>query len=74
MTDDILAHDPDGLTRDGRTILPDLIRAWAIIGIVVVNVAAFAYPMEAGYHFGGYLTPVDHYADGAVYALFMSKS
>ena len=30
--------------------------------------------MEAGYHFGGYLTPVDHYADGAVYALFMSKS
>ncbi|MEO0983784.1 MAG: DUF418 domain-containing protein [Pseudomonadota bacterium] len=57
-----------------RTILPDLIRAFALIGIVLVNVALFAYPPETGYLAGGYRTDADRTAEFVVTAFFALKS
>ena len=46
----------------GRHILPDLIRAFALFGIVLVNVAFFAFPGDATYHAGGLDTGADNTA------------
>ncbi|MEM7491921.1 MAG: DUF418 domain-containing protein [Pseudomonadota bacterium] len=63
-------------TQDaGREIFPDLARAWALIGIALVNVAYFAYPFAGAlYADGGMNTSVDFAAYFGVNALFLSKS
>lgn len=57
-----------------RQPLPDLIRVWALLGIVLVNVGAFAWPIETGYYSGGLQSPADYMAYGSVTAIFMAKS
>jgi len=64
----------DENTRAGRIVLPDLVRAFALIGIALVNVAYFAYPGDVTYHDGGLQNAVDHSAYFAVNALFLFKS
>lgn len=63
-------------TRDaGRHIFPDLARAWALIGIALVNVGLFAWPgMKGGYAAGGLETGLDQAAFFGVNALFTMKS
>ena len=58
----------------GRHILPDLVRAFAVLGIALVNVAYFAYPGEVTYHDGGLNTSLDHAAYFGVNALFLFKA
>jgi len=58
----------------GRHILPDLVRAFAVLGIVLVNVAYFAWPGEVTYSDGGLETSMDQAADFGVNALFLFKS
>lgn len=55
-------------------ILPDLVRAFALIGIVLVNVAYFAYPADITYHDGGLKSNIDYLAYFGVNALFLFKS
>lgn len=63
-----------GTQAAGRHIFPDLARAWALIGICVVNVGAIAYPMVESYYLGGLDTPADKNAYFLVNALFSFKS
>ena len=56
-----------------RALMPDLIRAFALIGIVLVNVMGFSWPMEQGYA-EALRSPLDRAADLAVNGLFMMKS
>ncbi len=59
----------------GRHIFPDLARAWALIGIALVNVGLFAWPgMKGGYAAGGLDTGLDQAAFFGVNALFAMKS
>lgn len=58
----------------GRHIFPDLVRAFALFGIVLVNVAYFAYPGEITYHYGGLNSSLDNSAYFGVNALFLFKS
>ena len=58
----------------GREIFPDLARAFALIGICLVNVGVMAWPMMAGYGPEGTPTEVDRAAFFGVNALFLSKS
>ena len=58
----------------GREILPDLVRAFALIGIALVNVGVISYSMMESYHGGGFKTPIDTYAYIAVNSLFTFKS
>lgn len=60
--------------RTGRIILPDLVRAFALFGIVLVNVAYFAYPGEVTYHAGGLTNGLDKSAYFAINSLFLFKS
>jgi len=60
--------------RSGRILLPDLARAFALLGIVLVNVAYFAFPGEITYHAGGLQTAFDSAAYFGVNALFLFKS
>jgi len=60
--------------RNGRILLPDLVRAFALLGIVLVNVAYFAFPGEITYHAGGLQTAFDSAAYFGVNALFLFKS
>ncbi|WP_018149589.1 DUF418 domain-containing protein [Henriciella marina] len=55
----------------GREIFPDLTRAFALIGIALVNVAVFSHPMVTGY---GVLQGADQWAYFGVNALFLLKS
>jgi len=64
----------DENARTGRIILPDLVRAFALLGIVLVNVAYFAYPSETVYHAGGLNTGWDKAAFFGVNSLFLMKS
>lgn len=64
----------DENTRTGREILPDLVRAFALLGIILVNVAYIAYPAELTYDAGGKNTALDSIADFGVNALFLFKS
>jgi uncharacterized protein len=57
-----------------RVLLPDLLRAFALMGIVLVNVMGFSWPMTEGYHMGGIVTQADAAADIGVLGLFMAKS
>ena len=57
-----------------RALMPDLLRAFALFGIAVVNVIAFAQPFSTGFHNGGLDTAADQFAYGAVGLLFLMKS
>ena len=62
-------------TQDaGREIFPDLARAFALIGIALVNVGIIAYPFMTGYTGGGLETGADRAALIGVNALFLMKS
>ena len=58
----------------GRHILPDLTRAFAVLGIVLVNVAYFAYPGEVTYSAGGLNSSLDTAAYFGVNAFFLFKA
>lgn len=58
----------------GREIFPDLARAFALIGIAVVNVGVIAYPFMTGYSGGGLNATSDQAAFFGVNALFLMKS
>lgn len=60
--------------QSGREVLPDLVRAFALFGIAVVNVAYFAYPADITYHAGGLNSGIDHAAYFGVDSLFLFKS
>ena len=55
----------------GREIFPDLARAFALIGIALVNVAIFSHPMMTGYTD---LQGADQWAYFGVNSLFLLKS
>lgn len=57
-----------------RALMPDLIRAFALFGIAVVNVIGFAQPLTTGFHPSGLDRPADQFAYGAVVSLFLMKS
>lgn len=57
-----------------RAVMPDLVRAFALFGIALVNVVGFAHPVAAAFHDGGLDRPVDQAAYGGVAALFLMKS
>ena len=59
--------------RSGRIMLPDLVRAFALFGIVVVNVAYFAYPGDLTYHAGGLVSKLDEWSYFLVNTLFDVK-
>ena len=59
---------------NNREILPDLVRAFALFGIAVVNVAYFAYPSDITYHDGGLNAGIDNAAYFSVNSLFLFKS
>lgn len=58
----------------GRHVFPDLARAFALIGIALVNVGLFAWPSMTGYGDAGLATPLDDAAYFGVNALFLMKS
>ena len=54
--------------------MPDLLRAFALIGIAVVNVSGFAAPATDGFYGAGLDTPADRAAYTAMSGLFLMKS
>lgn len=54
--------------------MPDLMRAFALFGIAVVNVVGFAQPFTTGFYAGGLASPADRLAFGAICLLFLMKS
>ena len=59
----------------GRHVFPDLVRAFALFGIVLVNVAYLAYPGELTYHYGSGLgSGLDEAAYFGINSLFLFKS
>lgn len=62
------------LPASGRALMPDLIRAFALFGIAVVNVMLFSQPMTLGFMNGGLDRPVDQAAFLAMTGLFLMKS
>lgn len=62
-------------TREaGREVFPDLARAFALIGIALVNVAVFSHPMMGGYSAEGALSGADKWSYFLVNAFFLMKS
>ncbi len=57
-----------------RALMPDLLRAFALFGIAVVNVVGFAQPFTSGFHNGGLNTGLDQAAYAGVAGLFLMKS
>lgn len=62
------------MNPSSRQAFPDLVRAFALMGIVLVNVAYFAHPGEITYFYGGMNGPADAVAAFVVDALFLFKS
>ena len=58
----------------GREVFPDLVRAFALIGIALVNVGLFAYPMMAGPYDAGFLSGADKAAYFTSNGFFLLKS
>lgn len=56
-----------------RAVLPDLVRAVALIGIAIVNVQIFAYPMEISLFGEASAAPADSAAHFAMAWLFAGK-
>lgn len=61
-------------TVASRAVMPDLLRAFALVGIAVVNVIGFAQPIETGFFGDALAGPADRAAYGAVTALFLMKA
>ncbi|MEL6666425.1 MAG: DUF418 domain-containing protein [Pseudomonadota bacterium] len=62
-------------TKDAnREIFPDLARAFALLGICLVNVGVIAWPMMSGYGVEGIVTSIDQAAFFSVNAFFLMKS
>ncbi len=57
-----------------RALMPDLLRAFALVGIAIVNVCGFAAPMETGFSLDADSGPVDRAAYLMMAGLFLSKS
>lgn len=57
-----------------RALMPDLLRAFALLGIAIVNVVGFAQPLSAGFYEAGLETAADRASFGAMAALFLMKS
>ncbi|KCZ99307.1 hypothetical protein HPO_07048 [Hyphomonas polymorpha PS728] len=57
-----------------RALTPDLLRAFALIGIAVVNVSGFAAPATDGFYGTGLEAPADRAAYTAMSGLFLMKS
>lgn len=57
-----------------RALMPDLLRAFALFGIAIVNVVAFSQPIALGFHDGGLESPADQLAYGGMAGLFLMKS
>ena len=57
-----------------RALMPDLIRAFALFGIAIVNVLLFAEPMTRGFAEGGLDTGLDQAAYLGMAGLFLMKS
>ena len=57
-----------------RALMPDLLRAFALFGIAVVNVIGFAQPFTTGFYDGGLDTATDQAAYSLVSLLFLMKS
>ena len=60
-------------TATGRHVMPDLVRAVALIGIALVNVSVIAYPLMGGYMHGGLNTGLDKSAFFLVMAFCTMK-
>ena len=58
----------------GRHIFPDLARAFALIGIAVVNVGLISYPMLFGFLDGGLQIQADKAAFWTINTFFLHKS
>lgn len=58
----------------GRVILPDLVRAFALFGIALVNVQVLAFPMMGGFHEGGLMSLGDDLAFFTTNSFFLMKS
>lgn len=58
----------------GRALMPDLIRAFALIGIAVVNVLGFSQPLSQGFYEGGLTDSADRIAFAAMAGLFLMKA
>ncbi len=58
----------------GRHLMPDLVRAFAIIGIALVNVGYIAYSMDISYFGGGIRTSADFWVHFLVSAVFFVKT
>ena len=57
-----------------RDIMPDLLRAWALIGIALVNVEMFSSSLMTGYTHEQMTTGIDRIAVSLVVGLFAMKS
>ena len=57
-----------------RALMPDLLRAFALMGIAIVNVVGFAQPLSSGFYAGGLDTLADEAAFGMMAALFLMKA
>lgn len=57
-----------------RALMPDLLRAFALIGIAVVNVSGFASPALDGFYAAGLDTAADRAAYMSMAGLFLMKS
>ncbi len=65
---------PIDLITNHRAPLPDLVRAFALVGICLVNAGGFAWPLSVQYYDGGLATAADRSAYFAVSSLFLMKS
>lgn len=57
-----------------RALMPDLLRAFALFGIAVVNVTAFSQPVASGFYGPALEHPADQAAFFSMAGLFMMKS
>ena len=57
-----------------RALMPDLLRAFALVGIAVVNVVGFAQPASSSFLDAGLESVADRIAFGAMGGLFLMKS
>jgi uncharacterized protein len=60
--------------QTGRALMPDLVRAFALFGIAIVNVVGFAMPITSGFHGESLAGIGDKSAFAAMAGLFLMKS
>jgi uncharacterized protein len=58
----------------GRALMPDLVRAFGLFGIAIVNVTAFSQPLAAGFYGEALANPADQAAYFGMTGLFLMKS